>query len=101
MLKIAATIGTALLCAGLLTVLPGMAPDVAAGTPKAQPVGTHGETASEQPAGKADRLDARVAGGGCSERAWPYYGQDCLVDFEARGRAEPRKVRLVTTDRIH
>ena len=101
MLKIAATIGTALLCAGLLTLLPGMARDVAAGTPKAQPVGAYGEIASEQPAGKADRLDARAAGTDCSQRAWPYYQQDCLVDFAARWRGEPRKVRLVTTDRLN
>jgi hypothetical protein len=101
MIKIAATIGTALLCAGLLTVLPGMTPDVAAGTPKAQSVGVHGETASAPTTGKADRLDVRAPGSGCSQRAWPHYEPDCLADFDARWRGEPRRVRLVTTDRVN
>jgi hypothetical protein len=101
MFKIAATVGTALLCAGLFTVLPGMTPDVAAGTPTAQPMGLHGETAITPTTGKADRLELRIPGSGCSQRAWPYYEADCLVDFDARWRGEPRRVRLVTTDRVN
>ena len=49
----------------------------------------------------ADRLDVRASGSGCAQRAWPYYEADCLVDFDSRWRGEPRKVRLVTTDRIN
>ena len=55
---------------------------------------------TEQSAGKADRLDMRTPNS-CSQRAWPYYEADCLVDFDARWRGEPRKVRLVTTDRVN
>jgi hypothetical protein len=99
MIKLAATIGAALLCAGLLTVLP--TPDVAAGTPTAQSTAVHGGNVTEQSAGKADRLDMRTPGNGCSQRAWPYYEADCLVDFDSRWRGEPRKVRLVTIDRVY
>ena len=98
MIKLAASIGAALLCAGLLTVLP--TPDVAAGTPTAQSTAVRGESMTEQSAGKADRLDMRTPNS-CSQRAWPYYEADCLVDFDARWRGEPRKVRLVTTDRVN
>ena len=101
MLKFAATIGTALLCAGLLTVLPGVAPEVAAGTPKAQPVRAHGESPAEPGTRKGDRMDARAPGNGCSQRAWPYYEADCLVGSDTRGRGGPRQVRLVTLDRIN
>jgi hypothetical protein len=100
MIKIAATAGTALLFAGLLTVLPGMTPDVAAGTPNLRS-GIHAEATAAPTTGKADRLEVRIPGSGCSQRAWPYYEADCLVDFDARWRGEPRKVRLVTTDRVN
>ena len=99
MIKFAATIGAALLCAGVLTVLP--TPDVAAGTPTAQSTAVDGESGAAPATGKADRLDVRAPGNGCSQRAWPYYEADCLVDFDARRGGEPRKVRLVTTDRIN
>jgi hypothetical protein len=98
MFRAAIAVGAAVLSATLLIVLPGMTPRVAAGTPQpeaAAPV----HAAVQQPVAKADRLD-RVPGAGCSQRAWPYYDQDCLVDFDARWRGEPRKVRLITTDRL-
>jgi hypothetical protein len=95
-MKIAGTIGAALLCAGLMTMLP--TPDVAAGTPTLHSTGAPGESSIEQPTGKADRLDVRAPGSGCSQRAWPYYEADCL---DARWRGEPRKVRLVTIDRVY
>jgi hypothetical protein len=41
---------------------------------------------------KGDRLDIRSAAS-CAERAWPYYGRDCL-------RGAPKSVRIVSTDRI-
>ena len=96
MIKFANTISAAALLAGLLTILPGMAPNVEAGTvlesaaPKAE---------APVQAGKGDRLPV-ATGAGCSQRAWPYYDQACLVDFDGRFRGEPRKVRIVTTDRL-
>lgn len=82
MIKAAATIATAVILAALVSALP--APPVAAG-----PVATDSatKTAAQSTA--------------CAQRAWPYYGQDCDTGFDARWRGEPRKVRLVTTDRLH
>jgi hypothetical protein len=90
MIKAAITIGSIML-AGLVSMMP--APDVRAGTPSTQ-VGT---AASTQPVG----AQAPAPANACSQRAWPYYEQGCLVDFDARWRGEPRKVRLVTTDRLN
>ena len=100
MIKTAATVGAAALVAGFVAFL---APNVEAGTPRAEmivpPVAT---TLPVTPAAapKADRLELKTSGAGCSQKAWPYYEQDCLVDFQARWTGEPRKVRLVTTDRV-
>jgi hypothetical protein len=48
---------------------------------------------------KTDRLDYRPLGSECTERAWPYYGANCLHDrTQVAGQA--RTVRLVTTDRL-
>jgi hypothetical protein len=99
MTKTAITFGSALLFAGLLPVLSGMTPEVAAGTTETSVVTAEVDPRG-QPAAKADRLEVRVPGAGCSQRAWPYYEPDCLVDFDARWRGEPRKVRVVTTDRV-
>ena len=87
MIKFAITISAAALLAGLLTILPGMAPNVEAGTvlesaaPKAE---------APVQAGKGDRHGTRAR--------QPV--TTCLVDFDGRFRGEPRKVRLVTTDRL-
>ena len=82
MIKAAVTIGTAAFLAAVVSALP--APPVAAGPAKADSP-TKIETQSTA----------------CTQRAWPYYGQDCATDFDARWRGEPRKVRLVTTDRLN
>jgi len=95
MIKLAITIGAAAMLAGVLTILPGMAPNVEAGTPAVESA----PLTTEVPAAKQDRLPV-ASGVPCAQRAWPYYGQDCLVDFDSRFRGEPRKVRLVTTDRL-
>ena len=57
-------------------------------------------TLSSEPASKIHEENG-TPGSGCSHRAWPYYQQGCLADFDARWRGEPRKVRLVTTDRLN
>jgi hypothetical protein len=85
MIKAAATLGAALILAAVVSVLP--APPVAAGQDTAAPVAT-------TPAAQAESQ------GTCTPRAWPY-GQDCDSGFDARWRGEPRKVRLVTTDRLN
>jgi hypothetical protein len=90
MIKAAITIGSAAILAGLVSMMP--APAVQAGTPSA-PIGASASTLpSAETAAPASR---------CSQRAWPYYEQGCLTDFDARWRGEPRKVRVVTTDRLN
>jgi hypothetical protein len=96
MIKTAATVGFALLVAGFVAF---DGPNVQAGTPKAETMAATVETVVPL-AAPQDRIEVKAPGAGCSERAWPYYGQDCLVGFQARWNGEPRKVRLVTTDRV-
>jgi len=46
-----------------------------------------------------DRADARLIGGDCSERAWPYFEAGCLRDMRnPYGQARP--ARVVSTDRL-
>jgi len=82
MIKAAATLGTAIALAALVSALP--APPVAAG-----------------PAPTDSPMKIETQSAACTQRAWPYHGQDCDTGFDARWRGEPRKVRLVTTDRLH
>ena len=82
MIKAAATLGTAIALAALVSALP--APPVAAG-----------------PAPTDSPMKIETQSTACTQRAWPYYGQDCDTGFDARWRGEPRQVRLVTTDRLH
>jgi hypothetical protein len=82
MIKAAATLGAALVLAAIVSALP--APPVAAGQELVAPV---------------TQIETQTAA--CTQRAWPYYGQDCDNGFDARWRGEPRKVRLVTTDRLN
>jgi hypothetical protein len=95
MIKFAITIAAAAVLAGLLTALP--APNVEAGTPALQSAAPKAEIAA--PSATTDRPPAAPAAA-CSQRAWPYYEQACLVDSGVRSRAEPRKVRLITIDRL-
>jgi hypothetical protein len=83
--KLLSAICAAALAAAAVIVLPGVSPEVEARTPA--------------PAVKGDRLDAPLTGAACSEQAWPYYEPSCLRDRN-RPHAQPRTVRVVTTDRI-
>jgi hypothetical protein len=83
--RILSAIGAAALGAAVVMALPGFSPAVEAGT--------------SAPLAKTDRLDYRPLGPDCTERAWPYYGANCLRDrTQAAGQA--RTVRLVTLDRL-
>ena len=78
-------VAAAAIGAAVMMALPGFSPAVEAGT--------------TEPMVKTDRLDYRPLGSECTERAWPYYGANCLIDrTQAAGQA--RTVRLVTTDRL-
>ena len=83
MIKILAAIGGAVVLAGTIVLLPGMSPI---------------DPATSQLAyGKADRLDIRSFGPGCTERGWPYYEATCLHTTD---KSEVKRVRVVTTDRL-
>jgi hypothetical protein len=83
--RVLSAIAAAALGAAVMMALPGFSPAVEAGT--------------SAPMIKTDRLDDRPLGSACTERAWPYYGANCLGDrTQAAGQA--RAVRLVTTDRL-
>jgi hypothetical protein len=78
-------IAAATLGAAVVMALPGFSPAVEAGT--------------SAPMIKTDRLDYRPLGSECTERAWPYYGANCLLD-RSQVAGQARTVRLVTTDRL-
>ena len=83
MIKILAAVSGAAFLAGIVVLLPGMTPI---------------DPATSQLAyGKADRLDIRSYGPGCSERGWPYYEATCLRTTD---NAEVKRVRVITTDRL-
>jgi hypothetical protein len=84
MLKTFTTIAAAAVVAALVTAWP--APRVEAGTPAL---------------GTVPSVENAATATACTQRAWPYYGQGCATDFDARWRGEPRKVRIVTTDRLN
>jgi hypothetical protein len=95
MIKAALTLGSAAVLAALVTILP--APQVEAG-----PADAHFAAMTAQDTGLwREQAAIALAEAGCTQRAWPYYEQGCVTDFEARWRGEPRKVRLVTTDRLN
>ena len=83
--RVLSAVAAAAFGAALMMALPGFSPAVEAGT--------------TDPMVKTDRLDYRPLGTECTERAWPYYGTNCLRDrTQVSGQA--RTVRLVTTDRL-
>jgi hypothetical protein len=47
---------------------------------------------------KADRLDIRAVGRGCSEQAWPNFEASCLRNAATK-TVTIREARLVTTER--
>lgn len=77
MLKAICAVATAAVVATLVTCIPSFS-EVEASTPA--------------PVVKGERLDIRSSAS-CAERAWPYYGTECV-------RGSDRAVRLVTTDRL-
>jgi hypothetical protein len=81
--KALSAIAIAACVAAALTILPGFAPTVEASVP--------------QVLAKGDRLDIRVVGKDCSERAWPNFETSCLR--LAGTKADVRQARLVTVDR--
>jgi hypothetical protein len=95
MIKFAITIAAAAALAGLLTALP--APNVEAGTPALETAAPKVETPVQS--ATTDRSPVATAAA-CSQRAWPYYDQACLVGSDIRPRSEPRKVRLIAIDRL-
>jgi hypothetical protein len=83
--RVLSAVAAAAFGAALMMALPGFSPAVEAGT--------------TDPMAKTDRLDYRPLGTECTDRAWPYYGTNCLRDrTQVAGQA--RTVRLVTTDRL-
>jgi hypothetical protein len=83
MIKTLSAIAIAAFAAAALTVLPGFAPQVEASVPQAL--------------AKADRLDIRAIGTGCSQQAWPNFEASCLRAAGTKNMI--RQARLVTADR--
>jgi hypothetical protein len=83
MIKALSVITIAAFIAAALTILPGFAPKVEASVPLAL--------------AKADRLDIRPVGRGCSRQAWPNFEASCL--HVAGSKTIIREARLVTADR--
>jgi hypothetical protein len=83
MIKTLSAIAIAACVAAALTVLPGFAPQVEASVPQAL--------------AKADRLDVRAIGTGCSQQAWPNFEASCLRAADTKKMI--RQARLVTADR--
>jgi len=83
--RILSAVAAATLGAAVVMALPGFSPAVEAGT--------------SAPMVKSDRLDFRPLGSECTERAWPYYGANCLRD-RSQVAGQARAVRLVSTDRL-
>ena len=91
MFKAVISVGAAAIIATLVTVVPAL--QVEAGTAlrgTVAPVEEEIQTPVPHDAGKRD----------CAQRAWPYYGQECLTPAEGRASADARAVRVVTTDRL-
>jgi hypothetical protein len=74
----------AALAAGLMVALTGASEQVSASAPLN--------------AGKADRLDVRVAVADCARQAWPHIDAACLKD-RRQPMSQARQVRIVSTDR--
>lgn len=85
--RVLSAVAAAAFGAALMMALPGFSPEVEAGT-AAQAARTDVAT--------VDAVKPSDDRPGCAERAWPYYGADCL---RAQNGAT-RVVRLVSTDRL-
>lgn|SRR5579862_490817 len=85
MMKTLYAIAAAALIVACFVFSPSLTPQVEAGAPALN--------------GKSDRADARVIGGDCSQRAWPYYEASCLRDTSNR-LTPPRDVRFVPLENV-
>jgi hypothetical protein len=85
MIKTLYAIAAAAIVAACFVLSPSLTPQVEAGAPALD--------------GKSDRADARVIGGDCSQRAWPYYEASCLRDTGNR-LTPPRDVRFVPLENV-
>jgi len=83
MMKLIAAVTGAALLAGAVVLLSGMGPIDPATSALAY--------------GKADRLDIRSYGPGCSERGWPYYEATCLRSVD---NGDVKRVRVITVNRL-
>jgi len=83
MMKLIAAVTGAALLAGAVVLLSGMGPIDPATSALAY--------------GKADRLDIRSYGPGCSERGWPYYEATCLRSAD---NGDVKRVRVITVNRL-
>jgi hypothetical protein len=83
MMKLIAAVTGGGLLAGTVVLLSGMGPIDPATSALAY--------------GKADRLDIRSYGPGCSERGWPYYEATCLRSVD---NGDAKRVRVITVDRL-
>jgi hypothetical protein len=91
MFKAVMSVGAAAIIAAVVTVVPAL--QVEAGTAlrgTVDPVDSAIQAPVPHNPGKPD----------CAQRAWPYYGEDCLTAAEGRAPADTRTVRVVTTDRL-
>jgi hypothetical protein len=84
MLKTLSAIATAAVIAAAIAVIPGFATQVDASTPIAMV--------------KADRLDIRPIGKDCSQKAWPYFENNCLRKAGSR-TVMTQSARLVAFER--
>jgi hypothetical protein len=119
MIKSIAVVIAAAVCAGLLvTFMPGMGPEVAAGaaqstahsTPDSatvnaalvgvMPSAADVRTATDVPRAAEPNLhNGSVIPKIACEQSWPYYEQSCLHDSGAVA-GSPRVVRVIVTDRL-
>jgi hypothetical protein len=58
------------------------------------------EVKANTPAGaNSDSLPAQKYGPACSQKAWPYYDNDCVRDYR-QATTQTTKVRFVSVDRL-
>ena len=88
--SISAVVGAALV-AGAIAALPGFVPGVEAHSSSSLP--------TVNTAAKADRMDAKTYGTGCSTQGWPHYEVSCLRNVKAPLR-EASKIRVISLDRM-
>jgi hypothetical protein len=98
MIKFAITIAAAAALAGLLTALP--APNVEAGTLALESAAPKARIAAPSATSPTTDRPPVATAAACSQRAWPYYDQACLVASGLGSRGEARKVRLIAIDRL-